>query len=112
MRKGCDLPLPDEIAAGVEDVSQREAWNQPTPDAYALPTEIWRETVARRQHYRQVYAKLAAGEITAINDLITYNLDSMQFVQDVIENTEDATLLRAFWRARSSRNGSRVFSLM
>ncbi|MBN1876594.1 MAG: Eco57I restriction-modification methylase domain-containing protein [Anaerolineae bacterium] len=99
VRKGCDLPLPDAIAAGVEDVAQREAWNTPTGDAYALPTEIWRETVARRQRYTEVRAQLAAGEVTEVNDLITLNLDIQQFAQDVLENTEDAAFLRAFWRA-------------
>ncbi len=99
VRKGCDLPLPEEIAAGVDDVSQRALWNTPAPDDYALPTEIWRETVARRQRYDEVRAKLAAGEVTAINDLITYNLDIQQFAQDVLENTENPAFLWAFWRA-------------
>ncbi len=99
VRKGCDLPLPEEIAAGVDDVSQRALWNTPAPDDYALPTEIWRETVARRQRYAEVRAKLAAGEVAAINDLITYNLDIQQFAQDVLENTENPAFLWAFWRA-------------
>ena len=52
---------------------------------YALPTEIWREVAARRQHYETVRGKLANGEVRDINDLITYNLDIRQFAQDVIE---------------------------
>ena len=99
VRKGAELPLPQEIAAGVDDVGQRGAWNQRTPDAYALPTEIWRETVTRRLRYAEVRAKLAQGEIQAINDLITYNLDIRQFAQDVIESCSDPQLLRAFWSA-------------
>ncbi len=99
VRKGCELPLPQEIAAGVDDVSQRALWNTPAPDDYALPTEIWRETMARRQRYDEVRAKLAAGEVAAINDLITYNLDIQQFAQDVLENTENPAFLWAFWRA-------------
>ncbi len=99
VRKGCNLPLPPEIAAGVDDVRRRELWNTPTPDDYALPTEIWRETVARRRRYAELRAKLAAGEIAAVNDLITYNLDIQQFAQDVIESAEDAGFLWAFWRA-------------
>jgi len=53
VRKGTDLPLPLEIAAGIDDVSKRETWNTPTPEEYALPTEIWRETMARRQQYER-----------------------------------------------------------
>ena len=69
------------------------------PDDYALPTEIWREVVARRARYNEVYAQLSNGEIHEVNDLITYNLNIRQFAQDVIENCEGPELLRAFWSA-------------
>jgi len=99
VRKGADRTLPPEIAAGIDDVSQRGAWNTRTPEEYALPTEIWRETVARRQRYEGIWLKLVDGEVRSINDLITYNLDIRQFAQDVIENCEGPELLRAFWQA-------------
>lgn len=99
MRRGTELDLPPEIAAGIDDVGRRDLWNTPTPEAYALPTEIWRETVARRQQYAEVRARLATGEVREINDLITYNLDIQQFAQDVVENCETPELLRAFWKA-------------
>ncbi|MDA8239587.1 MAG: Eco57I restriction-modification methylase domain-containing protein [Nitrospiraceae bacterium] len=96
---GSPLPLPPEIDAGVKDVSKRTEWNKPAPAEYALPTEIWREVVARRQRYEEVKAKMLAGEITSVNDLITYNLDIRQFAQDVIWNSEGPELLRAFYHA-------------
>ena len=99
VKKGVDLDLPEEIAAGIDDVSKRTEWNTPADPDYALPTEIWRETVARHQRYKTVRSKLANGEITDINDLITYNLNIRQFAQDVIENCEGPELLRAFWKA-------------
>ena len=100
VKKGVDLDLPEEIAAGIDDVSKRtDCWNTLAPDEYALPTEIWREVVARQQRYETVRAKLANGEVTDINDLITYNLNIRQFAQDVIENCEGPELLRAFWKA-------------
>jgi hypothetical protein len=99
VKKGIDLPLPDEIGVGLDDVSKRTEWNKPAPEEYALPTEIWREVVARRKRYKEVRAKLANGEIQDINDLITYNLNIRQFAQDVIENCESPELLRAFWHA-------------
>ena len=102
LRKGVELPLPAEIEAGVGDVSQRGPWNTPAAEGYALPTEIWRETVARRQRYEEIWLKLAGGEVGQVNDLITLNLDIRQFVQDVIERTEDPDLVRAFWRAATS----------
>ena len=94
--------LPPEIAAGVNDVAKRRGWNQPAPPAYALPTETWREHVARRQRYEEVRAKLAAGEVTSINDLITYNLDIEKFAQDIITGSEGPELVRAFWKALRS----------
>ena len=99
VKKGIGKKLPPNIAAGIGDVSKRTDWNTLADSDYALPTEIWRETVTRRQRYETVHAKLANGEVTDINDLITYNLDIRQFAQDVIENCEGPELLRAFWRA-------------
>lgn len=99
VKHGVDLPLPDEIACGVSDVAQRGKWNTPAPEDYGLPTEIWRETVARHQRYAEVHGKLAKGEVNTINDFITYNLNIEQFAQDGIENTDSPDLLRAFWKA-------------
>ena len=91
--------LPPEVAAGLNDVAQRGGWNEAAPSEYALPTETWREHVARRQRYEEIRAKLAAGEVTSINDLITYNLDVEQFAQDVVAGSEGPELVRAFWKA-------------
>ncbi len=100
VKKGVEFDLPEEIAVGIGDVSKRtDCWNTLASDEYALPTEIWREVVARRQRYETVRAKLKNGEVRDINDLITYNLNIRQFAQDVIENCEGPELLRAFWKA-------------
>ena len=55
--------------------------------------------IARQKRYREIKAKLAAGEVSEINDLITLNMDIRQFAQDVIENCEGPELLRALWNA-------------
>lgn len=99
VNKGVKLPIPPEIAAGLDDVSKRTEWNKSAPSDYALPTEIWREVVARRKRYEEVHAKLIKGQIRDISDLITYNLDIRQLAQDVIENCEGPELLRAFYHA-------------
>jgi hypothetical protein len=96
------IPLPEEIEKGIKDVSQRSGWNRPADPDYALPTEIWREHVARRQRCLDLREKLKAGEIHQINDLITYNLDIRQFVEDVITGSEGPELLRAFYKAIST----------
>ena len=91
--------LPTEIAKGLNDVSERSDWNKAALEDYGLPTETWREHVARRQRYEDVYSKLADGNIISVNDLITYNLDIEKFAEDVIANSEGPELVRAFWKA-------------
>ena len=93
------LELPEDIAAGLDDVSQRGGWNRPAPEEYALPAETWREVVARRQRYQEVRDKLMAGEVSDVNDLITLNLDIEQFALNVIVQSEGPELLRAFLHA-------------
>lgn len=97
VRKGCEKPLPEYIEKGIKDVSQRTEWNTPTLEEYALPTEIWRETVERRNRYFEVKSKLENGEINSINDFITYNLDIRQFVEDIITNAESPDVVKAFY---------------
>ena len=93
------LKLPEHIAAGLDDVSSRDSWNTAAPREFALPTETWREVLARRGRYDNVRRKLASGEINSINDLVTFNLDIETFAKDVIAQTEGPELLRAFWTA-------------
>ncbi len=93
------IPLPENIAAGISNVSMRQGWNAAAPEDYGLPTETWREHIARRQRYDEVYEKLSRGEITQINDLITYNLDIILFARDAIQNAEGADLVKAFYEA-------------
>ena len=97
--KGDTIALPAEIEAGVQIVSKRDGWNKPAVDPYCLPMETWREHVARRTRCLELRQKLKAGEVHAINDLVTLNLDLWQFARDAIVNSEGPELLRAFWHA-------------
>jgi hypothetical protein len=101
-KDGDEIPLPNNIAQGIDHVDKRGEWNQPADAEYALPTEIWREHVARRQRCLEIREKLLAGEIHQINDLITCNLDIRQFAEDVIMESEGPELLRAFYKAIST----------
>ncbi|MEM9121027.1 MAG: DNA methyltransferase [Cyanobacteria bacterium P01_F01_bin.56] len=101
VQKGVDLELPEEIAVGIEDVSKRDIWNRFAEPDYALPTELWREHVARRQRCLEIREKLSKGEIHDINNLITYNLNIHQFAQDVVDKCEGPELLRGFYKAIS-----------
>jgi hypothetical protein len=113
VRHGVAKPLPKEISIGlnsptlqelvregpVQTLELRKDWNKPAPATHALPTETWREVIARRKRYEEIKSKLAQGEVDDINDLITLNLDIRQFAQDVIENSEGPDLLRSCWQA-------------
>lgn len=104
VRKGAELPLPPEIEKGVDTAKpdlrkRREEWNRPTPEKYALPTEIWRETVARRQRHAEIRAKIEEGEIADIHDFITYNLDIRLFAEDVIRKSDDSRFILHFYNA-------------
>ncbi|MDB9372336.1 Eco57I restriction-modification methylase domain-containing protein [Nodularia sphaerocarpa] len=96
---GVDIPLPKEIEAGINDVSKRDGWNKSAQEDYALPTETWREHIARRQRCLELRKNIANGEITSANDLITYNLNMRQLAQDVIENCCDPEIIWAFYQA-------------
>jgi hypothetical protein len=102
VKKGVSEPLPKEIEQGINDVSKRSEWNKPATINYALPTEIWREVVDRRNRYTEVKCKIDKGDIQHINDFITYNLNIRQFAQDVVENTNDPELLKHFYKALNS----------
>lgn len=99
VKHGVEQPLPLDIEVGVKEVSRRTNWNQTAPATYALPTEIWREVVARRQRYNEVLDKITTGSITEINDFITYNFDIRQFAQDVLQETKDPELIKQFYKA-------------
>lgn len=102
VKHGTELALPDNIAAGIADVAKRGDWNKTASATHGLPTEIWREVVARRERYEDIKDKAAAGEIASIEDFITHNLDIRQFARDAIQYAESPDLVRAFWKGISA----------
>jgi hypothetical protein len=95
--------LPKNIAIGLDTkapdlLTRRKDWNTTTPSTHGLPTEIWRETIARHQRCHELRKKLRAGEVTEPVDLVTLNLDIRQFVQDIIANAP-ADLALCMWKA-------------
>ena len=108
MLKGVDTPYPADIKAGRDAeapdlIERRKPWNGKTPEPWALPTEIWRETIARHDRARDVRAKLANGGVKELGDPITCNLNIRQWAQDVIERCTDLALLREIWATLAGR---------
>lgn len=62
-----------------------------------LPTETEREYTIRRKRYEQIKADFAAGKITSVNDLVTYNLDIIAFAEDWLRGLDDSTALGYFY---------------
>ena len=96
--------IPDYIRQGIDTkagnlLERRARWNEKTFADFALPTEIWRETVERLQRCDCLLSKINNGEITHINDFITYNLDIRQFTEDFIRNTKDHLFVGHFYKA-------------
>jgi hypothetical protein len=92
VRTGVDLPLP-------EAVRQRRDWDRPAAPGFALPAESWCEHVARRGRCLDLRHRLAGGEVHAVNDLVTLNLDLRRFTEDLLRERAGPGLLLAFWRA-------------
>ena len=104
MLHGLDEPYPKEVGIGLDTtqpnlLERRVEWNKTASENYALPTEIWRETIARHIRTHEILAKLQNGEVNSIADLVTYNLNITQFAQDVIERCTLAPLIQSFWFA-------------
>lgn len=102
VKHGVTVPLPKVISKGIKDVAQRSEWNKPAPEEFALPSEIWREVVERRTRYEEVKGRIENGEVQTIDDFITYNLNISQFVQDVVESTNDTEFLKTLYKALNS----------
>ena len=96
--------IPENIAIGIDTTNpnlleRRSVWNTKTAEKFALPTEIWRETIERLQRCENILNKIQNGEITHINDFITYNLDIRSFVYDLLHNTDNHLFVLHFYKA-------------
>lgn len=96
--------IPENIAIGIDTtqpnlLERRAAWNTKTAEHFALPTEIWRETIERLQRCENILQKIQGGEITLINDFITYNLDIRSFAYDLLRNANDHLFVLHFYKA-------------
>jgi hypothetical protein len=96
--------LPKEISIGLDttqpDLLQRRShWNEKTDEEFALPTEIWRETIDRLKRCDEIKSKIETGAIHEVNDFITYNLNLRSFTYDLLANTKDHLLIEHFYHA-------------
>lgn len=83
-REYSETPVGDLPEDHIPLAELRSDWNTRTPEPWGLPNEIWRETIERLQRCDDILGKINRGEITSINDFITYNLDIRTFAADLI----------------------------
>lgn len=94
---GADRELPAPIAAGLDDPGAQDSWNRPAPAEYALPTETWRDCLARRHRAQDLRARLRGGEIADLDALVVENLDLRRAVTDLIAGASDPALIQCLW---------------
>lgn len=102
VKKGVHETLPEDIACGIDTevpnlLERRKLWNNTTPANFGLPTEIWRETIERRQRYNEIVGKLHSGELRSFNDFITYNLNTPKIAYDFLNYTNDKKIIDIFY---------------
>lgn len=114
-RKGCDIPdgqLPEKIRRGMDThapglLARRRHWNEKADEKFALPTETWREVMARRERYFALKAKMKNGGIQNVDDLVTHNLDIQRFAEDALNEYEGSDFIEAFFTAIAGRRALR-----
>ncbi len=79
-----ETPVGDLPDSHIPLAELRSDWNTRTPEQWGLSNEIWRESIDRLQRCGDILGKINRGEITSINDFITYNLDIRTFASDLI----------------------------
>lgn len=84
-----ETPIADLPETHVPLSELRSEWNTRTPEQWGLPNEIWRETIERLQRCDDILGKINRGEITSINDFITYNLDIRTFAADLLAKADN-----------------------
>lgn len=99
VQHGTTGPLPPSIAVGIGDRQEQTEWDTVAASDYGLPTESWREHVARREQQKEVKKLLATGAVHEIDQLVTLNLNTEKLVNDIIKSIKDPQLIHAFWKA-------------
>ncbi len=102
VKKGVHESIPEDITRGLDNdapdlLERRKSWNNPTPSNLGLPTEIWRETIARFQRYQEIVDKLQGGGFASFNDFITYNLNTPRIAYDFLNATDDRKFIEVFY---------------
>ncbi|MFQ4150346.1 hypothetical protein AAGW05_16940 [Arthrobacter sp. LAPM80] len=65
-------------------------------------SETKEESAVRVEHYNQLLASLRAGAVRNANDLVTFNLDTVQFAVDAISSNQSPKFAHVVWDVLST----------
>ena len=108
---GCeksDDEIPEDIRIGLDTkapklAERRKNWNRSAPEEFGLPTETWREVIARRARFRALCNSLKNGECESVEFLLSHNLDIQRFMDDALREYEGSDFIAAVFRALAGR---------
>jgi len=99
LRKGCEHPLPPEIAAGLPAPTLRTTWQALAPLSYALPGETWRAVVTRRAQQAQILAALQDETTVNSDRLVTWNINQQLLAQETLQQCQHPEILSGFYQS-------------
>lgn len=99
MRKGYEMALPSEIAAGLEDSTRRAFWQQRAPATHALPGETWREVIARHTGVDEILAGIQQDAPVTLARLVTWNLDLFALTLETLRTCQQPEILLAYYQS-------------
>jgi hypothetical protein len=67
-------------------------------ESLQLPGESWVETLDRRGHVDELITDIRAGQVNAVDELVTRNLDARTLLADVIHNLDSALDVAVAWK--------------
>jgi len=103
MRHGMEQSIPaDALKSKDADSALDATLDKYAPVAFALPTETWREVIARRKRCTDARKLLASGKVRSVEQMVALNLDVRKFAQNLIEECNDPELLAAIWNGVSN----------
>ena len=108
---GCQKPdseIPKDIRKGLDAkapklAERRKNWNRPASEEFGLPTEIWREVIARRARFFALCDSLKNGECESVEFLLSHNLDIQTFMDDALREYEGSDFIAAVFRVLAGR---------
>ena len=111
VRHGCEKPnseIPEDIRIGLDAKApnlayRRKNWNRPASAEFGLPTETWREVIARRARFCALCNSLKNGKCESVEFLLSHNLDIQTFMDDALREYKNSDFITAVFRVLAGR---------